>query len=202
MSVDSIDYSNIPFYDDTHAIVTIDDSSLVINRIKTPFGELLAGASTKGICLLEFTDTNRIAMQLSRLKKAPVKSVIQGTSEYFAALNTQLQDYFSGKLQTFDIPLDIQGTDFQRQVWDALQTIPYGETRSYQQQAIAINHPKAVRAVANANRNNKISIIIPCHRVIGKNGSMTGYGGGIWRKEYLLALEMGEMPDIITFPST
>lgn len=196
MTTDNIDYNNIPFYDDIQHPINIDDDTLVISRIKTPFGELLAGATAKGICLLEFTDTNRIEMQISRLKKGHASSIINGTSEHFAQLNTQLQSYFSGKLKTFDVPLDIQGTDFQMQVWDALQTIPYGETRSYQEQAIAINNPKAVRAVANANRNNKISIIIPCHRVIGKNGTMTGYGGGIWRKEYLLELETGVIPSI------
>ena len=194
MNTENIDYSNIPFYDDTQHSINIDDDTIIVSRIKTPFGELLAGATTKGVCLLEFTDTNRIEMQISRLKKGHARSIINGASEYFVTLNTQLQQYFSGKLKTFDIPLDIQGTDFQLQVWDALQTIPYGETRSYQEQAIAINNPKAVRAVANANRNNKISIIIPCHRVIGKNGAMRGYGGGIWRKEYLLALETGVIP--------
>ncbi|MCK5917996.1 MAG: methylated-DNA--[protein]-cysteine S-methyltransferase [Cocleimonas sp.] len=130
-------------------------------------------------------------MQLSRLKKAMKGSVICAESDYFPLLNQQLNDYFAGSLREFSIPLDLYGTDFQKQVWGALQTIPYGETRSYQQQAITIGNPNAVRAVANANRNNKISIIIPCHRVIGKNGSMTGYGGGIWRKEFLLALEAG-----------
>ena len=193
MSNNDIDYNNIPFYNELE-ISHSDKNKLLISRIKTPFGDLLAGATNKGICLLEFTDTNRIEMQISRLKKAYESTIINGANSYFEILNTQLQDYFLGKLKIFDVPLDIYGTDFQRQVWDALQTIPYGETRSYQEQAIAINKPKAVRAVANANRNNKISIIIPCHRVIGKNGTMTGYGGGIWRKEYLLELEQGVTP--------
>ncbi len=188
MSNDDINYNNIPFYNELETTDAY-KNKLLISRIKTPFGDLLAGATNKGICLLEFTDTNRIEMQISRLKKVYKNTIINGTSSYFEILNTQLQDYFSGKLKIFDVPLDIHGTNFQKQVWDALQTIPYGETRSYQEQAIAINKPKTVRAVANANRNNKISIIIPCHRVIGKNGAMTGYGGGIWRKEYLLKLE-------------
>lgn len=189
MNTNTMDYSDIPLYGEKQAENKADKNTIVITRIETPFGILLAGATMKGICLLEFTDTNRIDMQISRLEKGYAASAISGVSEFFVSLNQQLQDYFSGNLKNFNIPLDTTGTAFQRQVWEALQTIPYGETRSYQEQAIAINKPKAVRAVANANRNNKISILIPCHRVIGKNGTMTGYGGGIWRKEYLLDLE-------------
>lgn len=188
---DHTNYSHTPYFNSNEVQQgrIADKKTLVISRIKTPVGDLLAGASNNGICLLEFTDTNRIERQLARLKKHHQSTVIAGENEHFLLLHQQLQDYFTGKLNVFDIPLDLHGTPFQQQAWEALQIIPYGETRSYQQQAIAIHNPKAVRAVANANRNNKISIIIPCHRVIGKNGSMTGYGGGIWRKEYLLELE-------------
>ncbi len=165
-------------------------NTIVLTKINTPFGDLLAGASSQGICLLEFTDTQRLATQIPRMKQRFACHVINGNSSFFAQLDAGLKAYFAGTQHDFnDIPLDIKGTDFQIQVWDALRAIPYGETRSYQQQAEAINNPKAVRAVANANRNNRISILIPCHRVIGKNGTMTGYGGGIWRKEYLLKLE-------------
>ncbi len=165
-------------------------NTLVVTHISTPFGQLLAGASTKGICLLEFTDTQRLERQVPRMEKAFCGKVIDGNSPFFKILEAQLDAYFSGEIEDFkEVPLDIRGTDFQVKTWNALINIPYGETRSYQQQAEAINNPKAVRAVANANRNNRISIIIPCHRVIGKNGTMTGYGGGIWRKEYLLKLE-------------
>lgn len=105
----------------------------------------------------------------------------------------ELQEYFAGKRKTFDVKLDIsQGTEFQQEAWKALLAIPYGETRSYQDQAIAMKNSKAVRAVGGANHNNPISIIIPCHRVIGKNGKLTGYGGGLFRKEYLLDLEKAE----------
>lgn len=105
----------------------------------------------------------------------------------------QLKEYFAGKRKTFDVKLDInQGTEFQQEAWKALLAIPYGETRSYQDQAIAMKNPKAVRAVGGANHRNPISIIIPCHRVIGKNGKLTGYGGGLFRKEYLLDLEKAE----------
>ena len=189
MNSDTNDYADIPLYSAMQVENEADKNTIVLTRIETSFGILLAGATEKGICLLEFTDTNRIGMQIARLEKAYSASVVRGRSDFFDALNTQLKGYFSGDLKYFDIPLDTTGTAFQMEVWEALRAIPYGQTRSYQEQAIAINKPKAVRAVANANRNNKISILIPCHRVIGKNGTMTGYGGGIWRKEYLLSLE-------------
>ena len=107
----------------------------------------------------------------------------------FAAATKQLTAYFAGQLQHFDLPLAPQGTPFQQQVWRALCEIPYGHTRSYGWQAQAINNPKAVRAVGGANGRNPIGIVIPCHRVIGANGSLTGYGGGLPNKQWLLAHE-------------
>lgn len=101
----------------------------------------------------------------------------------------QLNEFFAGSRQDFDLPLKLSGTDFQKSVWKALQTIPYGETRSYQEIALLVGSPKACRAVGLANNRNPISIIIPCHRVIGKDGSLTGYGGGLEAKEFLLELE-------------
>lgn len=157
--------------------------------IKTPFGELLAGATPDGICLLEFTDTDRVEWQLPRLEKSFSAEVQIGQHPLFKTLDKQLKAYFSGELKEFDLPIDTRGTQFQIQAWDALQKIPYGETRSYQEQANTIGKPKAFRAVASANRNNRISIIIPCHRVIAKNGTLAGYGGGLDRKAYLINLE-------------
>ena len=93
----------------------------------------------------------------------------------------------------FDLPLLLDGTEFQQIVWKELQKIPYGSTRSYEQQAIAIKNPKAIRAVARANGDNRIAIIVPCHRVIGKDGKLVGYGGGIWRKQFLLNLEKNNL---------
>ena len=101
----------------------------------------------------------------------------------------QISEYFNGELRTFDLPLIMDGTSFQRQVWDQLLKIPYGQVTTYQEVAQAIGRPRAVRAVGAANGQNPISIIIPCHRVIGSDGSLTGYGGGIWRKEWLLKHE-------------
>jgi len=164
-------------------------NTIVTHTITMPFGEMLAGATSKGICLLEFTDTNRIEMQLSRLEKSFNAEITEGNSPFFDQLKGELHRYFAGELQHFSIPLDTKGTEFQMQAWDALLKIPYGETRSYLAQAKAINKPKAFRAVASANRNNRISIIIPCHRVIAKDGGLAGYGGGLDRKEFLINLE-------------
>ena len=101
----------------------------------------------------------------------------------------EIEEYFAGKRRSFDIPLSMSGTDFQRLVWKALQTIPFGETRSYKDIAIQIGNPKACRAVGMANNKNPVAIVVPCHRVIGHDGSMTGYAGGINVKEYLLDVE-------------
>ena len=161
----------------------------VITRIPTPLGLMLAGATEDGICLLEFVDRRMLETQLARLRKLLDVEFIPGTSPHFATLRAQLDDYFDGTRASSDVPLVVPGTEFQQRAWDALQTIPYGETRSYQQQAEAIGRPEAVRAVARANGDNRIAILIPCHRVIGKNGKLTGYGGGLWRKQYLLDLE-------------
>lgn len=164
-------------------------NTIVTRTIETPFGELLAGATTKGICLLEFTDTDRVAMQLPRLEKSFKAKIETGNSPFFLVLIKELTAYFKGELQDFTVPLDTNGTAFQMQAWEALLKIPYGETRSYLEQAQVINKPKAFRAVASANRNNRISILIPCHRVIAKNGNLAGYGGGLDRKEFLIKLE-------------
>lgn len=162
---------------------------ITITRIPTPLGPMLAGATTAGICLLEFTDRRMLETQLARLKKYLKTETIAGHSPHFETLNEQLTAYFKGKRKNFDLPLDLPGTEFQKKVWDQLLTIPFGSTRSYAEQAIAIGNPKAVRAVARANGDNRLSIIIPCHRVIGSDGKLTGYGGGLWRKEWLLAHE-------------
>ena len=162
---------------------------IVTQTINTPFGEMLAGATSQGICMLEFTDTGRLEMQRASLKKSFSAKIIEAESKYFKPLRLELNAYFEGKLQNFEVPLDINGSPFQIQAWHALLKIPYGETRSYQQQAHAIDKPKAFRAVASANRKNRISILIPCHRVIAKNGNLAGYGGGLDRKQFLLNLE-------------
>jgi AraC family transcriptional regulator of adaptative response/methylated-DNA-[protein]-cysteine methyltransferase len=158
-------------------------------RILTPLGPLLAGAVDDGICLLEFVDRRMLETQLKRLAKLLHGECVPGFSRHFDELHVQLAEYFSGRRKKFDVKLVLPGTPFQQKVWAGLQTIPYGATRSYKQQAAAIGLPDAVRAVAKANGDNRIAILIPCHRVIGADGELVGYGGGLWRKRFLLDLE-------------
>lgn len=167
-----------------------DNDLITTTRILTPLGPMLAGATDDGICLLEFVDRRMLETQLARLTRLMKARVVPGAHEHFNLLNEQLEQYFSGQRKTFDVPLVLRGTDFQKKVWAELQSIPYGCTRSYKEQANAIGSPNAVRAVAKANGDNRIAIIIPCHRVIGSNGEMVGYGGGLWRKQHLLKHEL------------
>jgi AraC family transcriptional regulator of adaptative response/methylated-DNA-[protein]-cysteine methyltransferase len=168
---------------------------ITVTRIITPLGPMLAGATSEGICLLEFIDRRMLELQLKRLRKQFKTEILPGTSPYFRVLDNQLQEYFNGKRQKFSAALDMAGTPFQIKVWKILQTIPYGTTRSYAEQAKLLGNINAVRAVARANGDNKIAIIIPCHRVIGSDGKLVGYGGGLWRKKYLLNLEMKNIGD-------
>ena len=159
---------------------------LTATRISTPLGPMLAIATEEGICLLEFTDRRMLETELKQLHKIYMTSILPGTSQYFGMVEEQLNQYFDGKRKIFDLPLVAPGTPFQQQIWNQLQAIPYGTTRSYKEQAVAIGNPNAVRAVAKANGYNRLCILIPCHRVIGNDGHLTGYGGGIWRKQWLL----------------
>ena len=147
---------------------------------------MFACAVEQGICLLEFTDRRMLETELKTLAKKLNAVIIQGANEHFDLLKQELEEYFEGKRKEFTVQLFTLGTDFQQSVWKKLQAIKYGDTRSYKQQAVSIGKPNAVRAVANANGMNRIAIIIPCHRVIGDDGNLTGYGGGLWRKKWLL----------------
>ncbi|MFO7446647.1 MAG: methylated-DNA--[protein]-cysteine S-methyltransferase [Ignavibacteriaceae bacterium] len=160
-----------------------------LNRILTPLGPILAGATNNAVCLLEFTDRKMLETQFKRLVKYMHCTLVPGSNSILDKLTEELSLYFEGKLKNFTVPVTFPGTEFQQKVWDVLRTLPYGETRSYEQQAELIGNPAAVRAVAKANGDNRISIVIPCHRVVGKNGELCGYGGGLWRKKYLLELE-------------
>ena len=161
-------------------------SPVRVTVITTPLGEMLAGASDAGVCLLEFTDSRGLATQISTLRRRFAAPIMPGDSAHLAALRTQLEAYFAGDESEFDLPLDAPGTPFQESVWKALRQIPVGETRSYAAIAKAIGRPTAVRAVARANGDNRIAILIPCHRVIGSDGSAVGYAGQVWRKQWLL----------------
>lgn len=162
---------------------------VVITRVLSPLGPLLAGASEAGLCLLEFADRLVLETQVERLRKALGCSLTPGSNRHIEQVERELAEYFAGQRTDFDVPLVVPGTEFQRQVWTALGRIPYGETRSYEDIARAIDNPKAVRAVGGANGANRIPIIIPCHRVVRSDGALGGYGGELWRKRYLLRLE-------------
>jgi len=162
---------------------------LTYTRFTTPLGPMMAVASEDGICLFDFTDRRMLETELKQIQKHFKSTILPGKSKYFEPVIKQITEYFEGKRKNFDIPLVTPGTEFQNKVWKVLQTIPYGETRSYKKQAISLGNVKAVRAVANANGDNRISILIPCHRVIGEDGKLVGYGGGLWRKQWLLNLE-------------
>ncbi len=166
-----------------------DQQVITVTRLLTPLGPMLAGATEQGICLLEFADRPMLETQLNRLHKRMNAKTLPGDSPFFAQLDSELQSYFAGKRIEFTLPLITPGTEFQQKVWAALQTISFGSTRSYAEQAKSIGQPTAVRAVARANGDNRISILIPCHRVIGADGKLTGYGGGLWRKKRLLEIE-------------
>lgn len=158
-------------------------------RIETDLGTMVACATDKGVCLLEFSDRKGLETELKQLAKYHNANIVQGQNKYFKQLREELDAYFEGRLKEFKVPLDISGTDFQKQVWQALVEIPYGTTSSYLRQAEVLGKLSSVRAVANANGMNKIAIIIPCHRVVGSDGSLTGYAGGLWRKRKLIDLE-------------
>lgn len=155
--------------------------------LDTPIGEMVAVANDEGICMLEFKDMTSLEMDLLKLKEIHGgEPVIPGKNAHLDLLTEEITAYFQRKLTIFTVPVVKWGTSFQNQVWRALESIRYGETQSYLEIAHTIGNPKAVRAVGMANSKNKIAIIIPCHRVIGANGTMTGYAGGLWRKEWLL----------------
>lgn len=165
------------------------DNGVILSWMRSPLGPLVAGATAEGVCLLEFTDRRMLETQLATVKKSFRGPVIPGSNRHLELLETELAGYFAGTLRSFSVPLACRGTPFQRRVWEQLLAIPYGETRSYEQLATAVRSPRAVRAVGRANGLNRIAIVIPCHRVINKNGKLGGYGGGLPRKRYLLDLE-------------
>jgi len=138
---------------------------------------------------MEFSDRKMLETEFKTLANILQASIIQGENKHFQMLREQLDEYFKGNRKNFSIPLFTPGSEFQQEAWKTLQQIPYGETRSYQQQAISLSKPDAVRAVAHANGMNRVCIIIPCHRVIGADGKLIGFGGGVWRKKWLLDLE-------------
>ncbi|MBN6187934.1 methylated-DNA--[protein]-cysteine S-methyltransferase [Aneurinibacillus sp. BA2021] len=157
---------------------------------QSPLGPITLGATEAGLCWVEFSEGELAKISLSRWAKRWLGTEnIAYAPEVFLEATEQLDEYFAGERQTFTLPLDVHGTAFQKMVWEQLQKIPYGETRAYKDIALAMHAAKAVRAIGGANNKNPLSIFIPCHRVIGSNGALVGYGGGLNVKEYLLQLE-------------
>lgn len=157
-----------------------------LSYVDTVLGPMVAIADEKNLYLLEFADRRGLEKEIERLRIKQKAAIIPGCTEPINMVKQELDLYFSGKLKIFTTPLFLMGSDFQKEVWHALQQIPYGETRSYKDQAALIKNEKAFRAVANANGSNQLAIVIPCHRIINHNGDLGGYAGGKIRKEWLL----------------
>ncbi|MEB3102253.1 methylated-DNA--[protein]-cysteine S-methyltransferase [Ferviditalea candida] len=163
-------------------------------EVDSPVGPLLLAGTENGMCLIEFGQLANKPVEQNVMKWFGRRYSAVRLQQNGGQLNgaaAQLREYFAGKRRRFELKLDLQGTPFQLKVWHALSEIPYGETRSYAQIAGAVGSPKAVRAVGGANNRNPLPIVIPCHRVIGSDGTLTGYGGGLSIKEHLLSLERG-----------
>jgi len=160
-----------------------------INPFKTPFGELILGSYQDKLCLADWSYRKMRTTIDKRLKKGLNAEYIEEKSPIIEETKIQLQQYFEGARESFDIPLLFVGTDFQKRVWQALREIPFGKTLSYLELSKRLNNEKAIRAVASANGANAISIIIPCHRILGSDGSLVGYAGGLRTKMKLLSFE-------------
>jgi AraC family transcriptional regulator of adaptative response/methylated-DNA-[protein]-cysteine methyltransferase len=166
-----------------------DASCIVAGWAESPLGPIVVGAADDGVCLVEFSDRRMLEAQFTTLRKRFGCAIVPGKHALVDQVKDELARYFAGTLTRFRVPLVYPGSPFQRSVWDQLLAIPYGETRSYEDLARAVGNPSAQRAVGHANGLNRIGIIIPCHRVVNKDGRLGGYGGGLWRKQYLLDLE-------------
>lgn len=164
---------------------------IIIGHIETPLGQMIAGVSSTGLCLLEFENDERVNGHLKHFGEN-LEIIEDNSNSILIQTQAQLSAYFKGELKEFNVPIDLIGTDFQCSVWRELSTIEFGKTRTYLDQAKALGDVKAIRAVATANGKNRIAIIVPCHRVIGSDGSLTGYAGELWRKKALLELESNQ----------
>jgi AraC family transcriptional regulator of adaptative response/methylated-DNA-[protein]-cysteine methyltransferase len=165
------------------------DALLRADHIDTPLGSIIAVCDKRSLHLLEFADRKALPTELKRLRNAAKGQIGIGRHDTTDQVEATLKNYFNGTCDRFDIPLTLHGSAFTQSVWTALRQIPAGATRSYGDLARDMGAPQATRAVARANGANQIALIIPCHRVLGADGSLTGYGGGLWRKRQLIDLE-------------
>jgi methylated-DNA-[protein]-cysteine S-methyltransferase len=165
------------------------ENIVFIRHYQSPAGELILGSFNGGLCLCDWVIGKHHDRTIRRIGRAFNAKIVEGESSVIDDTIKELEEYFSQKRTMFDVPLLFAGTDFQKRVWSKLIDIPYGTTLSYGEMSCSLGCPKAVRAVANANGANAISVIVPCHRVIGSNGQLGGYGGGLETKRALLNLE-------------
>ena len=163
--------------------------SYVLQSIASPLGPLVAIAGPAGVCMLEFGEPDRLEAQMAAIRRWFRSDAVAGDNAHLDRLRDELDAYFDGALTRFTVPVVTPGTPFQERVWSALQCIPYGETRSYEDVARTVGAVSAPRAVGRANGSNRIAIVVPCHRVVNKDGKLGGYGGQLWRKRALLDLE-------------
>ncbi len=164
-------------------------SKIACTIVRSPLGELIAGTTEKGCCLLEYQDRGGIERIRARIFRRYGAELIEGGGPMIDTVVRQLAEFFGGTRREFSIPLDLRGTPFEMSVWQALLRIPYGRTRTYGDIAAELGRPGASRAVGRANGANYCAIIVPCHRVVESDGGLRGYGGGLWRKRFLLDLE-------------
>ena len=162
---------------------------LYFNILQTPLGPMLAMAERRGLVMLEFLDRPILLREVEELRGRYGYLIGAGEHAHLLQISEELRRYFAGSLTRFEVPLHTPGSIFQNQVWEALRQVPYGTTCTYGEIALLLGKPGASRAVGLANGSNRMSIVLPCHRVIGADGSLTGYGGGKARKEFLLRLE-------------
>ena len=166
-----------------------DKTMLKADFIETPIGPMIAIADDHALHVLEFLERNALATEVKKLRKATGSAIMFGRCRPIDRIESELTLYFAGETSAFETRLAPLGTPFERQVWDKLREIPAGSTASYSGLAVGMGKPAAVRAVGRANGANPIAIVIPCHRVVGAGGELTGYGGGLWRKRWLLEHE-------------
>ncbi|NOT00544.1 MAG: bifunctional transcriptional activator/DNA repair protein Ada [Phycisphaerales bacterium] len=162
---------------------------VLTRTIDSPIGPLVACATDDAVCLLDFADRRGLQRQIQTLNKRLHAAIAPGVNDVLRRLETEILEYFACERSTFTVPLHRPGTPFQTRVWNKLAAIPYGRTQSYEQVAESIGQPRAQRAVGRACGDNPIAIVVPCHRVVRRDGSLSGYGGGLWRKQFLLELE-------------